>query len=165
MSQVEIINRIKEYFPAKLVEITGGEPLMQKNIYPLLQELLKLDYKILLETNGSIDLREVPDRVIKIVDIKCPGSGHPESFLPENIKFINSEKDEIKFVLCSREDYSWAVNKITEYSLSGYNILFSSVFTALEPAQLAEWILKDKLDVKLQIQMHKYIWDPEKRGV
>ena len=160
----EIMKTIDKYSPVKLVEITGGEPLLQPQIYELFSALLKKKYRILLETNGSVNLQKVPAEVIKIVDVKCPGSGEGNSFLMENLKFLNPS-DEIKFVLSDRNDYDWAKDFIKRYKLNGRKILFSPVFGKVNPAELAKWILQDKLPVRMQLQLQKYIWNPKKRGV
>ena len=160
----EIMKTIDKYSPVKLVEITGGEPLLQPQIYDLISALLKKKYRILLETNGSVNLQKVPAEVIKIVDVKCPGSGEGNSFLMENLKFLNPS-DEIKFVLSDRKDYDWAKNFVERYKLNGRKILFSPVFGKVNPAELAKWILQDKLPVRMQLQLQKYIWNPKKRGV
>ena len=160
----EIMKTIDKYSPVKLVEITGGEPLLQPQIYDLISALLKKKYRILLETNGSVNLQKVPAEVIKIVDVKCPGSGEGNSFLMENLKFLNPS-DEIKFVLSDRNDYDWAKNFVERYKLNGRKILFSPVFGKVNPAELAKWILQDKLPVRMQLQLQKYIWNPKKRGV
>lgn len=165
MSSDEVLDEIKKYSPIKLVEITGGEPLLQEEIYELCEKLHTQDYKILLETNGSLLLKNVPKFVHKIVDIKCPSSGECESFKQENLQFLNRETDEIKFVLANRADYDFACKKKSEYSLEGYEILFSTVFGKLPPAMLAKWIIADRLSVRLQLQLHKYIWSQHKRGV
>ena len=149
----------------KLIEITGGEPLLQPEVFQLISLLHENDYTILLETNGSILLKDIPEYVIKIVDVKCPGSGEKKSFLIENLEYINKEMDEIKFVLSDNFDYNWAKDFLMKYNLSDYEILFSPVADRLEPKKLAEWIIKDKLPVRMQLQLHKLIWDKDKRGV
>lgn len=161
----EIIREISKFKPVDLVEITGGEPLLQKGTFQLLQALAEQNYTVLLETNGSINLREVHPAVIKIVDIKCPGSGYPESFLEDNLQFIHPEKDEIKFVLTDRNDYGWAKQQIEKLKLANYKIIFSPAFSLLDPQVLADWIMRDRLKVRMQLQLHKYIWDPSTRGV
>lgn len=164
-SPEEIVNQIQEYSPVKLVEITGGEPLLQIETIELFHRLKNAGYQILLETNGSISLINVPKYVHKIVDVKCPGSSEGDSFLLANFPYINHKSDEIKFVLSSREDYLWMKNKILEHSLEQHQILLSCVFTRLEPQQLIQWVLEDRLLVRVQLQIHKYIWDPKARGV
>ena len=161
----EIITEIATFLPTKLVEITGGEPLLQEEVYSLFEELQKRNYRILLETNGSISLKKVPEYVIKIVDVKTPGSGFGTSFCLENLLLVDPQKDEIKFVLTDREDYEWAKNFIESNKLHNYKILFSAVRNTLPVQSLAEWILEDNLPVRLQLQLHKYIWDENQRGV
>jgi 7-carboxy-7-deazaguanine synthase len=161
----DIITKVKEYDPVKLVEITGGEPLMQPEVFQLIRLLYENDHTILLETNGSILLKDVPNYIIKIVDVKCPGSGEENSFLLENLEFINKEKDQIKFVLSDNFDYNWAKDFVMKYNLIDYEILFSPVLEKLEPQELAKWITEDKLPVRIQLQLHKLIWGKDKRGV
>ena len=161
----DIITKVKEYDPVKLVEISGGEPLLQSEVYQLFESLHNNRYTILLETNGSISLKNVPEYVIKIVDVKCPGSGEKESFLIKNLEYINKEKDEIKFVFSDNFDYNWAKDFIMKYQLNEYEILFSPVPEKLNPQVLAKWIIEDKLPVRIQLQLHKIIWDKDKRGV
>ncbi|MEN8142533.1 MAG: 7-carboxy-7-deazaguanine synthase QueE, partial [Thermodesulfobacteriota bacterium] len=146
------------------VEITGGEPLLQENVYPLMEELLAADRKVLLETNGSINLGKVPAEVVKIMDIKCPGSGMADRFLKENLGLLNPA-DEIKFVLTSRSDYEWATAMLKEARLFNRNpIHFSPVSGLLDATELADWLLADKLPVRLQLQLHKILWPGENRG-
>ncbi len=161
----EILNKIKIYSPVKLVEITGGEPLLQEEVYTLFELLNNNNYKILLETNGSINLQKVPQYVTKIVDVKCPGSGYEDSFLKENLKHISFGKDEIKFVILDRHDYDWAKDFIKKHDLQKYIILFSPVLEKLESQKLAKWIIEDKLPVRMQLQLHKIIWGKDRRGV
>jgi len=161
----DIITKVKEYDPVKLVEITGGEPLLQSEVYQLFESLHKNGYTILLETNGSISLKNVPEYVIKIVDVKCPGSGEENSFQLENLEYINKEKDEIKFVLSYNFDYNWAKDFMNKFKLNDYEILLSPVSEKLEPQDLAKWIIEDKLPVRMQLQLHKIIWDKDKREV
>ncbi len=165
LSTNDIVTKVKEFDPVKLVEITGGEPLLQLEIYDLFTLLYDNEYEILLETNGTINLEKVPDHVTKIVDVKCPGSGEENSFLLENLEFINKEKDEIKFVLSDNFDYNWAKDFVMKYNLIDYEILFSPVLEKLELQKLAKWITEDKLKVRMQLQLHKLIWGKEKRGV
>ncbi|MCK5051658.1 MAG: radical SAM protein [Candidatus Cloacimonetes bacterium] len=161
----DIITKIKEYDTIKLVEITGGEPLLQPEVYQLFESLHKDRYTILLETNGSISLKDIPKYIIKIVDVKCPGSGEENSFLLENLEFINQENDEIKFVLSNNFDYNWAKDFIMKYQLNEYEILFSPVSGKLNFQDLAKWITEDKLPVRMQLQLHKIIWDKDRRGI
>jgi len=164
-SPESILKKIGEFQPVKLVEITGGEPLLQEEVNELFRLLIENNYTVLLETNGSMNLRNIPDEIVKIVDIKCPGSGQEDSFLEENIQFLNKGIDEIKFVISNEGDYNWSKAKINEYNILDHTVIFSPVFSILDPENLAKWIIRDKLNVRLQIQIHKYIWDPNKRGV
>lgn len=159
----EIILKIQEFLPVKLVMITGGEPLLQENAYNLLDVLLENNYKILLETNGSILLDRVPAKVIKIVDFKTPSSQMSERMNWENINHILSE-DEIKFVIKDKDDFRWSLEKIGKFNLENRNIFFSPVHDKLEAKELAQWILNSKGNFKLQIQLQKYLWG-NKRGV
>ncbi|MFA7542844.1 MAG: radical SAM protein [Candidatus Cloacimonadaceae bacterium] len=151
----DILQEISQY-PSRLVEITGGEPLYQKNSVLLMETLLAEGYKVLLETNGTQDLAFVPQAVIKIVDVKCPSSGFAESFLLGNLRYI-TPKDEIKFVIASREDYLYAVAFLNTHAIPTQIIHFSPVFGRLEPSRLAEWILADGQKVKLSLQLHKIL--------
>ena len=162
----EIIDRIMSHRCA-LVEITGGEPLIQKDTPLLIERLLDLGLEVLLETNGSIDTSAVDDRCIKILDIKCPSSGEANKNDPDNLKRLQL-KDEIKFAIGSREDYDYAKKILSFIDRAKENTkppLFSPVYGILNPERLAQWILADHLDVRMQIQLHKIIWDPETRGV
>ena len=165
MSLDDIVSQVKSY-DCRVVEITGGEPLLQKNVYPLMQRLLDDGFTVMLETGGHISVEQVPERVIKIVDVKCPGSGESERNDWSNLERLRAT-DEVKFVIKHRDDYEYARDVIVRYRLEGRvaAILFSPVHGVLDPKQLAEWILADRLDVRLQLQAHKYIWDPQTRGV
>ena len=164
MSIAEILDEIKP-MKTKLVEVTGGEPMVQENVIPLMKELLKNKYEVLLETSGSISLNEVPDEVKKIVDFKCPSSDMSNKNLWSIVDELNTE-DEIKFVIGNRGDYNWTKDKITKYNLNKqWTVLISPVFDKITLDKLAKWILEDNLDVRLQLQMHKYIWDPDMRAV
>ncbi|MDP8220465.1 MAG: radical SAM protein [Candidatus Stygibacter frigidus] len=165
MSIPEIIEAIAEYKPVDLVEITGGEPLLQKDTPALLETLERTGYRVLLETNGTLPISELPPHVINIVDVKCPSSGHKDSFLRENIIYLDPGKDELKFVIADKEDYNFAREFIMYNNLWSYKILFSTVFERLEPKELVKWVIEDRLDVRIQLQLHKYIWEPQKRGV
>lgn len=151
----EILTRIKEY-PCTLVELTGGEPLCQSEAIKLMDKLLEKGYRVLLETNGSIDIAEVPSEVIKIVDVKLPGSGCWGSFDPANLDFLECW-DELKFVISSREDYDTAVSFIDEHALWERDLLFSPVTDRLNPALLAEWILAEGRQIRMQLQLHKLL--------
>jgi 7-carboxy-7-deazaguanine synthase len=160
----EIITKVKN-LPGKLVEITGGEPLLQNDVYILMNKLIELGYDVLLETNGTISFKNIPNAVHKITDVKCPGSGFGKSFELSNLNYLNSKQDEIKFVIQDRMDFDFAIDFVKKNNLLSYKIIFSSVFTKLDPKTLAEWILESKLNIRMQLQMHKYIWDPNQKGV
>ena len=162
-----------------LVEITGGEPMLQeKELLPFMQRLLDLGYKVLLETSGERTLAGVPASVVKIMDVKCPGSGEGASFRTDNLDAL-MPRDEVKFVIADRHDYDFARDFVRQNGLTGRvgNVIFSPAFRKdaagtrdashcmVDPRQLAEWILADKLDVRLGLQIHKFIWQPETRGV
>jgi len=160
----EILKEISR-FDCKLVEITGGEPLLQKDLYPLTKKLCDDGYQVLVETNGSIDIGGLDGRVVRIMDIKPPDSGSEMSTNWENIKKLK-KRDEVKFVISSKKDYLWAKDIIEKYSLiDKVGVLISVAFGRLEPKDAVKWILKDGLKVRFQLQMHKYIWDPNTRGV
>jgi 7-carboxy-7-deazaguanine synthase len=165
--------------PGPLVEITGGEPMLQeREVVPLMERLLEAGYQVLLETSGERPLAHVPHGVIKIVDVKCPHSGAPDTFAAENLDSLQPQ-DEIKFVLADRTDYEYARDFVCRHELAGrvHAILFSPAFRKdasgsrdtshclLDPQQLAEWIVADLLPVRLSLQIHKLIWDPATKGV
>ena len=149
-----------------LVEITGGEPLLQKDIYPLIDRLLELQYRVLIETSGERDIGKLPSPVVRIVDVKCPASGEGGTFRMENLEALRPH-DQLKFVLADRDDYEWARGFLAEHPVQDAveAILFSPVFGQLEPRLLAGWILEDGLPVRLGMQLHKFIWDPDAQGV
>ncbi len=149
-----------------LVELTGGEPLLQKDIYPLIDRLLEDQYRVMIETSGERDISKLPLPVVRIVDVKCPGSGEGGTFRMENLDVLRPQ-DQLKFVLADRGDYEWAREFLAQHPLQGKveAILFSPAFGQLEPRLLAGWILDDGLPVRLGMQLHKFIWDPEARGV
>ncbi len=160
----EVIGRVNA-FGLQFVQITGGEPLFQGDVYELMNRLLISGYKVSLETNGSMDLSSVDKRVVKIIDIKCPSSGESGQMYFNNLNYL-LKSDEIKFVIKDRDDYNWAKGIIDRHNLiERCNVLISPVYGEMEPRQLAEWILEDNLNVRLQIQLHKLIWHPEMRGV
>jgi 7-carboxy-7-deazaguanine synthase len=160
----EIHQKVKSY-NCKLIEITGGEPLLQQNVYPLIEKLCGEGYEVLLETSGSVDISNVDARVKRIVDFKCPSSGMEKKNYWENVHCLKKD-DEVKLVIGDRNDYEWAKEKIGKYGLVDIcTVLVSPVYRAIDPKVLAEWILKDKLDVRFQIQTQKYIWQPDARGV
>lgn len=160
----EILNEVRK-FGYKLVEVTGGEPLVQEESLKLMKRLCDEGYFVMLETGGSLPIENIDKRVMIIMDLKCPSSGMLKKNNYDNITFLKPT-DEIKFVIGSREDYEWSKEIINKYNLTGLcTILFSVVFGQLEPLILVGWILKDKLDVRFQLQMHKFIWDPAAKGV
>jgi 7-carboxy-7-deazaguanine synthase len=161
-----IIDRVS-FYRCPLVEITGGEPLIQKETPALILELLNKGYKVLLETNGTQDISKVDDRCVRIVDLKCPSSGMEDRNDLENIRRL-TQGDELKFVIGTEEDYTYARRILDSTDLKTDHttlVNFSPTFRKLHPKLLAEWILEDHLDVRLNLQIHKYIWDPEQRGV
>ena len=149
-----------------LVEITGGEPLLQDEVYPLMERLLASGHTVLLETGGHRSIARVPAAVIKIVDVKCPGSGESAHMAWDNLDLL-APHDEVKFVIADREDYEFARDAVTRYDLSARcaAVLFSPVHGALDPRSLSEWMLADRLPARLQLQLHKFIWSPTARGV
>ena len=161
----EIISEVKKY-DCKLVEITGGEPLVQiDECLDLMKQLCNEGFEVLIETGGSLTIKDIDSRVKVIMDLKCPSSGMEKKNLYENIGYLKPT-DELKFVIGNREDYDWTKENISKYSLDKKCvILFSVVFGKLEPVQLVNWILEDKLNVRFQLQMHKFIWHPETKGV
>ena len=180
MAGQEALTEVARLSPSGgLVEITGGEPMLQeREVIPLMEQLLDADYKVLLETSGERLLTRVPKHVIKIVDVKCPHSGAPDTFAMENLKALRPH-DELKFVLSDRTDYEFARDFILEHDLAErvHAILFSPAFEkaatgsrdtshcSLDPQELAEWILADNVPARLSLQIHKLIWDPAAKGV
>jgi 7-carboxy-7-deazaguanine synthase len=151
--------------PCELVEVTGGEPLLQEEVYPLMTRLADARRTVLLETSGAVDISRVDPRVRIIMDLKCPGSGECEQNLYENLDRLKAT-DEIKFVIADRRDFDWSREQVQTRQLTPrYSVLFSSVFGELDPRTLAEWILEAQLRVRLQLQQHKFIWEPTARGV
>ena len=161
----EIVDDVLAY-DCPLVEITGGEPLLQRNALPLMAMLADADRTILLETSGAHDISAVDPRVHRIMDLKTPGSGEVERNLFSNIDYLTS-RDEVKFVIGSREDYEWSRTQLRDHRLAGRcrAVLFSPIFGRIDPREIVEWILADKLPVRFQLQMHKFIWTPTQRGV
>jgi len=160
----EILEEIKKY-SCNLVEVTGGEPLLQKNCINLLNELIKNKYDVLLETSGSLSISDVPNKVINIIDFKCPSSKMDNKNMWDNINYLK-KNDEIKFVIGNRIDYEWTKQKIEEFKLNKIcDILISPVYGEIEPKEIVKWILEDNLKVRFQIQMHKEIWSADKKGV
>ncbi|NOX96540.1 MAG: radical SAM protein [Nitrospirae bacterium] len=164
LNLAEVLKRVRA-FSCSLVEVTGGEPLLQEEAYSLMEKLLENGYQVLLETNGSQDISRVDPRVIRIIDIKCPDSGMSEKMDWENMKRLK-KNDEVKFVLSSRTDYQWAKAIISRYDLGRkVRVLVSPAMGRLQAETLAEWILRDALPVRLQLQMQKYIWPQHLRKV
>jgi 7-carboxy-7-deazaguanine synthase len=157
MTIEEVLAAIEPH-QCELVEITGGEPLIQQEVPRLAEELLRRNYKVLIETSGAQDISVLPSDVIKIMDIKCPDSGMMEKMDWQNLERL-SPKDEIKFVVNSRKDFDWAADVVQRYQLHRKNlVLFSPVYRTMPPEELAEWILKDRVPVRFQIQLHKILW-------
>ncbi len=165
MSVDDVVARV-EGFGCDLVEITGGEPLLQRDVYPLMQQLLDAGRTVMVETGGHLSIQDVPSRVVRIVDVKCPGSGESDRNHWQNLELLTPQ-DEVKFVLRDRADYEFARDVVARHKLVGRiaAVLFSPVHNVLHPKDLAEWILADRLGVRLQLQAHKYIWGAETRGV
>lgn len=153
-------------YDCPLVEVTGGEPLLQEEVYPLMRTLLDRGRTVLLETGGHRSTERVPDEVVTILDVKCPGSGEAHRNDWTNLARLRPH-DEVKFVIKDRADYDFARDVIRRHALEGRAsaILFSPVHGVLDPKQLSEWVLADRLPVRVQLQVHKYIWDPNTRGV
>ncbi len=180
MTVAEVEAEVRRLVPeGGLVEITGGEPMLQeKEVVPFMQRLLDLGYKVLLETSGERPLAEVPAGVVKIMDVKCPDSGEGASFRIDNLDAL-MPRDEVKFVIADRRDYEFARDFTRRHGLTARvgNVIFSPAFRKnaagvrdashclVDPQELAEWILADGLDVRLGLQMHKFVWQPEMRGV
>ena len=164
LSVGKILDQVKS-FGINLVEITGGEPLLQKEVFTLMEKLLKNKFLVMLETGGSLSIKNVPNEVVKIVDLKCPGSGEENNNDWSNLDHLSS-KDQIKFVIADRNDYEWSRSVLRSYELDKkVQILFSPVFEKLTLKDLTEWILEDNLAVRLQTQLHKHIWDKNKMSV
>ena len=153
-------------FDCPLVEITGGEPLLQKNVLPLMTALCDAGKTVLIETSGAHDLSPIDPRVHRIMDLKTPSSGECARNLLSNISNL-APRDEVKFVIGSREDYEWSRGMVREHGLASRcgTVLFSPIFGKIEPRDIVEWILADKLPVRFQLQLHKFIWDPAAKGV
>jgi len=157
MSMAEILRQVAEYAP-RYVTVTGGEPLAQKNCLPLLRALCDMGYEVSLETGGALDIGEVDARVMRVVDIKTPASGEAEKNRWENLPLL-TRHDEIKFVLCDENDYQWAKQILLQHRLAEKcAVLFSPAHGALDAAHLAEWILRDRLPVRMLLQLHKLLW-------
>jgi len=160
----QVFEEVSRY-QCPLVEITGGEPLLQKDVYPLMDNFVAAAFTVLLETGGSIDVGNVNPAVIKIMDLKCPSSGECDRNLYANLDKLQPH-DEIKFVIGTRDDFLWTKKILEEHRLTDrFTVLLSTVFNAMPPRQLVEWLLEDNLKVRFQLQAHKYIWEPRTKGV
>jgi 7-carboxy-7-deazaguanine synthase len=164
MSLEDIMNEVRSY-KCTLVEITGGEPLAQEGVHELMRLLCDEGHEVLLETGGSLDISRVDPRVKRIVDFKCPSSEMVKKNHWQNVDHLK-RGDEVKFVIGDRQDFDWAVDMIGKHRLiERCPVLMSCVFDVLQPVELAGWILESRLNVRFQLQMHKYIWEPATRGV
>lgn len=165
MSIDDVVAAVEAY-TCDVVEITGGEPLLQKEVYPLMQRLLDRGRTVMLETGGHVPAGDVPDGVIRVIDVKCPGSGESGKMHWANLEHLRST-DEVKFVMKGREDYDYAREVVDRYHLTERcaAVLFSPVHGVLDSKQLAAWMLADGVKARLQLQIHKYVWDPATRGV
>ena len=160
----EVISRVAA-FGLNRVCVTGGEPMLQEETPVLVRGLLDLGFLVLVETNGAVPLSGLDPRAVIIMDVKCPASGEHEKMLWENFRRLD-DKDEAKFVISNREDYEYAKEVLKKHHAGArWKALFSPAFGALSPELLAQWILEDALDVRLQLQIHKLIWDPQRKGV
>jgi 7-carboxy-7-deazaguanine synthase len=179
LSEDEVVADIEKLAPVRLIEFTGGEPLLQeRELVPLMERLLASGYELMIETSGERPLDRVPAAVHKIADVKCPGSGEGGSFRLSNLEFL-TKGDEVKFVITDRSDYEFARDFIREHALEARagSVLLSPAFNkapsiarstenyVLDPRELVEWMLADGLDARLSLQIHKYIWEPQKKGV
>lgn len=157
MTLSEILEKVQS-FAAKYVTVTGGEPLAQKNCWPLLSSLCDLGYEVSLETSGAFDVSEIDPRVVIVMDIKTPGSKEAARNKLENIQYLK-QKDQIKFIICNREDYEWSKTLLINHQLPEVcELLFSPAHGQLNNQELADWIIADNLPVRFQLQLHKYIW-------
>jgi 7-carboxy-7-deazaguanine synthase len=164
MSLVDVLERVEAY-GCPLVEVTGGEPLHQPEAFVLIERLCTAGYEVLIETSGAIDTTPVDARAHIILDVKCPGSGMLHRMHWENLNRLTA-KDEVKFVIKNRADYDWSKDIVREHALNQRcHVLFAPVFGTLDGRLLAEWILADRLPVRFQLQLHKFIWAPDMRGV
>ena len=163
MSIDQIMDSVDSY-RVKLVELTGGEPLLQTGSLKLCEALLQKGYTVLVETNGSLPIRSLPSGCVRIVDVKCPGSGSGESFMLENIDYLNLS-DEVKFVISDKADFLWACDFVNKFQLfQKSKVLFSPCIGRVEPSELADWIVESNFPARLGLQLHKFIWG-DKRGV
>lgn len=156
----DIVDDVRNYNP-RYITVTGGEPLAQQSCYPLVTSLCDLGAEVSLETSGAMDISSVDPRVVIILDLKTPASGEKSKNRYQNIEKLKAH-DQVKFVICNRDDYDWSCQKLTEYNLATRcEVLFSPIHGELKPAKLADWIIEDNLPVRMQIQMHKYLWGDE----
>lgn len=164
LTEAEIINEV-ELIGVSLVTITGGEPLLQEETFRLTERLISEGYKVLIETNGTMSIKDIDNRAVIVLDVKTPGSGMWEEIDTSNFDHLKPA-DEIKFVITDRADYEWSKDMMHKYNLrSKCQVFFSPAFGILLPESLVKWILEDRLDVRLNLQMHKYIYGSERRGV
>lgn len=165
MSAEEILARVRQ-LGCSLVEITGGEPLLQPEVSALAEQLLAEGQRVLVETSGERFVGELPRAVVKIVDVKCPGSGESGKFRLENLEALERQ-DQLKFVILDENDYRYAREFLARHNVRGRvdEVIFAPVFGRLPPRTLAEWILRDGLEVRLGLQLHKFIWEPDSTGV
>jgi 7-carboxy-7-deazaguanine synthase len=162
MTVAEVLAEV-ERLDCELVELTGGEPMLQHDIYQLATELADRGHRVLIETGGHRDVSELDPRVIRIMDLKCPDSGECSKNLFANLEHLRPD-DEVKFVIASRADYEWARAMIARYGLEDrVKILVSTAFGIIRPEQVVEWLLEDKLRARFQLQLHKYVWPPDER--
>jgi len=179
MTEDQVAAEVEKLAPVKLIEFTGGEPMLQeRELVPLMERLLGAGYELLIETSGERPLEQVPAAVHKIVDVKCPGSGEAGSFQMSNLECL-TDRDEVKFVIANRGDYEFARDFIREHKLEtrAGQVLLSPAFSKtpstdrttenclLDPRELVEWMLADALPARLSLQIHKYVWEPQKKGV
>ncbi len=160
MEIADIVQQVASYNP-RYVTVTGGEPLAQQTCHQLLTELCDLGVEVSLETSGAMDISQVDSRVVKVMDLKTPASKEESKNLYSNIELLSSN-DQIKFVICDQGDYNWSKQKLEKYDLaSRCEVLFSPIHGELEPSQLADWVIEDNLPVRMQVQLHKYLWGDE----
>src|SRR5690606_8006576 len=165
MTADEVLDRVRA-LDCRLVELTGGEPLLQPDTIPLMERLIAEGYDVLLETGGHMPLDEVPDEVVTVIDVKCPASGEAHQMYWPNLDLV-SARDEVKFVIQDRVDFDYACDVIDRHGLALRvgAVLMSPVFGVLDPAELARWMIDARVPARLQLQAHKYIWHPSTRGV
>ncbi len=165
MTVEEVFDKVR-HLGGPLVELTGGEPLLQDDVFPLAEKLVREGFRVLVETSGERYIGRLPQAVVKVLDVKCPASGESKSFCADNLPALE-KKDQIKFVIADENDYDYARAFMLQHDLGARvdEVILSPVFGQLHPRQLTEWILRDGLKVRLGLQIHKFIWDPDTRGV